>query len=80
MTVATVTTVTKKVETLKAPKERQEAAMFLQGRSVDRVLGMVWDSSRDTFSFKVTPDLLDCQKLIQLSKRKVWSQIAHLQN
>ena len=35
-------------------------------------------SSTDTFSFKVTPDLLDCQELIQLSKRKVLSQIARI--
>ena len=43
-----------------------------------KVLGVVWDSSIDTFSFKVTSDLLDCQEPIQLSKRKVLSQIARI--
>jgi len=45
---------------------------------VKKVLGVVWDSSIDTFSFKVTSDLLDCQEPIQLSKRKVLSQIARI--
>ena len=70
--------VSNKVETLDAPKEGQKAATFLQGGSVEKVLGVVWDSSTDTFSFKVTPDLLDCQEPIQLSKRKVLSQIARI--
>ena len=70
--------VSNKVETLEAPKEEQEAATFLQGGSVEKVLGMVWDSSTDTFSFAVKTDLLDCQEPIQLSKRKVLSQIARI--
>ena len=70
--------VSNKVETLEAPKEEQEAATFLQGGSVEKVLGVVWDSSTDTFSFAVKTDLLDCQEPIQLSKRKVLSQIARI--
>ena len=70
--------VSNKMETSEAPKEGQKAATFLQGGSVEKVLGMVWDSSTDTFSFKVTPDLFDFQELIQLSKRKVLSQIARI--
>ena len=67
-----------KVETLEVPKEEQKAATFLQGGSVEKVLGVVWDSSTDTFSFAVKVDLLDRQEPIQLSKRKVLSQIARI--
>lgn len=65
----------KKLETLEAPKEEQKTATFLQGGSVEKVLGVVWDSNTDTFSFAVKSDILDCQEPIQLSKRKVLSQI-----
>lgn len=72
--------VSNRAETLSgAPKEEeQKAATFLQGGSVEKVLGVVWDSSTDTFSFAVKSDLLDCQEPIQLSKRKVLSQIARI--
>ena len=65
-----------KVETLEDPKEERKAATFLQGGSVEKVLGVVWNSNTDTFSFAVKSDLLDCQEQIQLSKRKVLNQIA----
>lgn len=65
----------KKLETLEAPKDEQKTATFLQGGSVEKVLGVVWDSNTDTFSFAVKSDILDCQEPIQLSKRKVLSQI-----
>lgn len=65
-----------------APKEEeQKAATFLQGGSVEKVLGVVWDSSTDTFLFAVKSDLLICQEPIQLrvrEKRKVLSQIARI--
>ena len=70
--------VSNKVKTLEAPTREQKAATFLQGGSVEKVLGVVWDSSTDTFSFAVKSDLLDCQEPIQLSKGKVLSQIAHI--
>ena len=69
--------VSNKVETLEVPKEEQKAATFLQG-TVEKVLGVVWNSNTDTFSFAVKSDLLDCQEPIQLSKRKVLSQIARI--
>ncbi|XP_068742502.1 uncharacterized protein [Montipora capricornis] len=70
--------VSNKVETLDPPKGEQKAATFLQGGIVEKVLGVVWDSRTDTFSFAVKSDLLDCQEPIQLSKRKVLSQIARI--
>lgn len=70
--------VSNKVETLDPPKGEQKAETFLQGGSVEKVLGVVWDSCTDTFSFAVKSDLLDCQEPIQLSKRKVLSQIARI--
>ncbi|XP_068717038.1 uncharacterized protein [Montipora capricornis] len=70
--------VSNKVETLDPPKGEQKAATFLHGGSVEKVLGVVWDSCTDTFSFAVKSDLLDCQEPIQLSKRKVLSQIARI--
>ena len=70
--------VSNKLETLEAPKEDQKAATFLQGGSVEKVLGVVWDSNTDTFSFAVKSEFLDCQEPIQLSKRKVLSQIARI--
>ena len=42
------------------------------------MLGVVWDSSTDTFSFAVKSDLLVCQEPIQLSKRIVLSQTARI--
>ena len=69
--------VSKKVETLEVPKEEQRATTFPQGGSVEKVLGVAWNSNTDTVSFAVKSDLLDCQEPIQLSKRKVLSQIAH---
>lgn len=60
--------VSNKVETLDARKGEQKAATFQQGGSVEKVLGVVWDSSTDTFSIAVKSDLLDCQEPIQLSK------------
>ena len=45
--------VSNKVETLEAPKEEKKAVTFLQGGSVEKVLGVVRDSSTDTFSFEV---------------------------
>ena len=70
--------VSNKAETLDVPKGEQKAATFLQGGSVEKVLGVVWDSSTDTFSFPVKSDLLDCQEPIQLPKRRVLSQIARI--
>ena len=68
--------VSNKLETLEAPKEEeQKAATFLQGGGVEKVLCVIWDSNTDTFSIAVKSDLLDCQEPIQLSKRKVLSQI-----
>ena len=63
------------METLETSNEEQKAAMFLLGGSVEKILDVVWDSSTDTFSFAVNSGLLDCQESIQLSKRKMPSQI-----
>ena len=70
--------VSNKVEKSEASKEEQRAATFLQGGSVEKVLGVVRDSSTDTFSFEAAFDLHHCQEPIQLSKRKVLSQIARI--
>ena len=70
--------VSNKVEKSEASKEEQKAATFLQGGSVEKVLGVLRDSSTDTFSFEVAFDLHHCQEPIQLSKRKVLSQIARM--
>ena len=70
--------VSNKLETLEVPKEEQKAAAFLQGGSVEKVLGVAWNSNTDTFSFAVKSDLLNCQEPIQLTKRKVLSQIARI--
>ena len=70
--------VSNNVETSEVPKEEQKAATFLQRGSGEKVLGVVWSSNTDAFSFAVKSDLLDCQEPIQLSKRKVLSQIARI--
>ena len=61
-----------------AHRGERKAVTFLQGRSVEKVLGMVWDSSADRLSFKVACDFLNCQEPIQLSKRKILSQVVHI--
>ncbi|XP_067051157.1 uncharacterized protein [Acropora muricata] len=63
--------VSNKVETLDAPcKGEQKAATSLQGGNVEKVLGVVWDSSTDTFSFAVKSDLLDCQERYSFQREK----------
>ena len=60
------------------PKEEPKETMFLQGESMEKVLGVVWDSRTDTLTFKVASDLLDSQEPLQLSKRKILSQVARI--
>lgn len=42
---------------------------------MEKVLGVVWNSSTDTLTFKVTADFLNCEGPMQLSKRKILSQV-----
>lgn len=51
------------------PKEEPKVTMFLQRESMEKVLGVVWDSRTDTLTVKVASDLLDSQEPLQLSKR-----------
>ena len=51
------------------PKEEPKETMFLQRKSMEKVLGVVWDSRTDTLTFKVASDLLDSQVPLPLSKR-----------
>ena len=45
--------------------------IVLQRGSVEKVLGVVWDSIAGRLTFKVASDFLNCQEPIQLSERKI---------
>ena len=70
--------VSNNVQKSEAHQEEPKTATFLQRESVEKVLGVVWDSSTDTLTFQVASDFLDCQEPTQLSKRKILSQVARI--
>ena len=59
------------------PEEEKEASI-LQGEREEKVLGVVWNSTSDTFTFKVRSDALNEQEPMQFSKRKILSQVARI--
>ena len=59
-----------------AHQEGTKAGTFLQGENVEKVSGVVWNSSTVSLTFKASSDFFDCEEPIQLSKRKILSKVA----
>ena len=56
--------------------ENRQQEVSPQGITVEKVLGVVWISERDTLSFKVPADFPEGKEMVQLSKRKILSRVA----
>ena len=55
-----------------------ETATVLEGDGEEKVLGVIWNSTEDVFTYKVKPGFLHSQAPIQLSKRQTLSTIARI--
>ena len=56
--------------------ESEHAKTPLQGHTEEKVLGVVWNNVKDTFTFKVKA--YDLEEPVQLSKRKILSHVARI--
>ena len=58
--------------------ENRQQEVSPKGITVEKVLGVVWISERDTLSFKVPADFPEGKEMVQLSKRKILSRVAQV--
>ena len=58
--------------------EKPNGATFLQGRAEEKLLEIIWNSSSDSFSFKVNVDTLKHQDQLTLTERRVMNQVARI--
>lgn len=58
--------------------ENRQQEMSPQGITVEKILGVIWISERDTLSFKVPADFPEGKEMVQLSKRKILSRMAQV--
>ena len=58
--------------------EDRQQEVSPKGITVEKVLGVVWISERDTLSFKVPANFPEGKEMVQLSKRKILSRVAQV--
>jgi hypothetical protein len=65
------------------PKDESSSAKFLEGQPDEKILGVVWNNSKDTFTFKVKVKELPVSvqhdsPVLKLTKRKILSKVARV--
>jgi hypothetical protein len=65
------------------PSEERSSVKFLEGESGEKVLGLVWNNSKDAFTFKCKANELSVpsqenSSKLKLTKRKILSKVARV--
>ncbi|XP_068738751.1 uncharacterized protein [Montipora capricornis] len=63
---------------LKDTGDKQNEEVNVPKGSGDKVLGIVWNSTEDSFKFKVKSETIDCLNSSEWTKRSILSQIARI--
>ena len=62
------------------PSEESSSVKFLEGESKEKIVGVVWNNSKDAFTFKVKANKLSTpaqgnSSEIKLTKRKIFNKV-----